>query len=140
MKTLSLLLAGLLSLPLTAAELSVDEGYLRATPPGQMMSAAFMTLSNDSDKTITLTGGTSNDVASIEIHNHTMTDGVMSMQRIEGLKIEAGEKVELAPGGLHVMLIGLKKSLVDGEKFTFDIVFKDGSKQTLMLPIKSIVN
>jgi len=140
MKTLSLLLAGLLSLPLTAAELSVDEGYLRATPPGQMMSAAFMTLSNDSDKTITLTGGTSNDVASIEIHNHTMTDGVMSMQRIEGLKIEAGEKVELAPGGLHVMLIGLKKSLVDGENFTFDIVFKDGSKQTLMLPIKSIVN
>jgi copper(I)-binding protein len=38
------------------------------------------------------------------------------------------------------MLIGLKKSLVDGENFTFDIVFKDGSKQTLKLPIKSIVN
>jgi copper(I)-binding protein len=140
MKTFSLLLAGLLSLPLAAAELSVDEGYLRATPPGQMMSAAFMTLSNDSDKTITLTGGTSKDVASIEIHNHAMVDGVMSMQRIEGLKIDAGEKVELAPGGLHVMLIGLKKSLVDGENFTFDIVFKDGSTQTLKLPIKSIVN
>jgi len=140
MKTLSLLLAGLLSLPLTAAELSVDEGYLRATPPGQMMSAAFMTLSNDSDKAITLTGGTSNDSASIEVHNHAMVDGVMSMQRIEGLKIEAGEKAELAPGGLHIMLIGLKKSLIAGENFTFDIQFEDGSKQTLKLPIKSIVN
>jgi len=140
MKTISLLIVGLLSLPLSAAELSVDGGYLRATPPGQMMGAAFMTLSNNSDKTVTLTGGQSAETAAIEVHNHSMSDGVMSMQQLEELNIKAGEKVQLAPGGLHIMLIGLKKSLLAGEKFSFELNFKDGSKQTLELPIKSIVN
>ncbi len=121
------------------AELKVDDGYMRAVPPGQMMSAAFMQLTNTGDKTVELVGGKSGDVKSIEVHNHKKVEGVMKMYRVPTLKIEPGQSVTLQPGGLHIMFIGLKKMIKAGDQFAFDLSFKDGSSQPLQLPIKSII-
>lgn len=140
MKSIYCLLFTLFCLPLAAAELTVNDGYLRATPPGQMMSSAFMQLTNDTDQTITITGGESAYVKAIEIHNHAMKDGMMSMEHIPTLSILAGESKTLAPGGLNFMLIGLQQSLVPGDTFNFNLVFDNGEQQSLTLPIKSIVN
>jgi copper(I)-binding protein len=122
------------------AELKVDDGYMRAVPPGQMMSAAFMQLTNTGDKVVELTGGVSGDVKSIEVHNHKKEDNVMKMYRVPSLTIEPGQSVTLKPGGLHIMFIGLKKMVKAGDNFAFDLSFKDGTTQSLELPIKSIVN
>ncbi|MFT5706088.1 MAG: copper(I)-binding protein, partial [Oceanospirillaceae bacterium] len=73
------------------ADVTIKDAYLRAVPPGQMMSAAFMQLTNDTDKALTIIGGSSEFVKSIEVHNHTKIDGVMKMRRVPGLTIEAGD-------------------------------------------------
>lgn len=140
MKKTTLALFGLLCSTSVFAELKIDEGYMRATPPGQMMSAAFMQLTNNGDKTVEIIGGQSSDVKSIEVHNHDKVDGVMKMYRIPALTIEPGQSVTLKPGGLHIMFIGLQKTAKAGESFKFDLSFKDGSSQSVELPIKSIVN
>jgi copper(I)-binding protein len=136
---LSLLCSHFLFTQAASADVQVKEGYLRAVPPGQMMSAAFMELTNNTDKDITIVGGASPSVKAIEVHNHTKVDGVMKMRRIPSLVIESGKSVILKPGGLHIMFIGLKDMLKDGNDFSFDLTFENGETQSLTLPIKSIV-
>ena len=63
----------------------------------------------------------------------------MKMRRIPSLIIESGKSVILKPGGLHIMFIGLKDMLKDGNDFSFDLTFENGETQSLTLPIKSIV-
>jgi copper(I)-binding protein len=46
--------------------------------------------------------------------------------------------VKLEPGGLHVMLINLQKKLVPGEEASITLVFEDGSKQEITVPIKKM--
>ena len=139
MKKTTFALLGMLCSSSVFAELKVDDGYMRAVPPGQMMSAAFMQLTNTGDKAVELVGGTSGDVKSIEVHNHKKVDEVMKMYRVPSLTIEPGQSVTLKPGGLHIMFIGLKKMIKAGDQFKFDLSFKDGSTQAIELPIKSIV-
>jgi copper(I)-binding protein len=121
------------------ADLSIKEGYLREVPPGQVISAAFMQLTNNSDNTVTLIGGSSPEVKAIEVHNHTMLDGVMKMTKLAGLEIEAGKTVSLKPGGLHIMFIGLTKNLQKGTNFSFSLNFQNGESQAVSLPIKSLI-
>ncbi|MFT5709188.1 MAG: copper(I)-binding protein, partial [Oceanospirillaceae bacterium] len=122
------------------ADVTIKDAYLRAVPPGQMMSAAFMQLTNNTDKALTIIGGSSEFVKSIEVHNHAKIDGVMKMRRVPGLTIEAGDTTVLKPGGLHIMFIGLKKMIKAGEDFRFELTFDDGTSQAVTLPIKSIIN
>ena len=140
MKSILCILLSFFCQNLSAQQLTINDGYLRATPPGQMMSSAFMKLTNNSDQTIIITGGESSKVKAIEIHNNAMRDGMMSMEHIPQLRIAAGKSITMAPGGLNFMFIGLHKALVAGETFSFDLVFENGERQSLTLPIKSIVN
>lgn len=139
MKRLATMMLGILCSAPTFAELEIKQGYMRAVPPGQMMSAAFMELTNSGEKSLELVGGSSDSVKSIEVHNHQKIDGVMKMYRIPALTIAPGESVTLKPGGLHIMFIGLKKPIVAGQHFSFNLSFKDGTSQAIELPIKSIV-
>ena len=136
----SLILGSVLLSQTALADLTIKQGYLREVPPGQMMSAAFMQLTNNSAQSITLVGGSSPAVKSIEVHSHTMIDGVMKMRKLPGLEIEAGETVILKPGGLHIMFIGLKRRLEKGNNFNFKLKFNNGDTQDVSLPIKSLIN
>lgn len=92
-------------------ELSVTEAYVRAPIPGRSMSAAFMTLSNTTEKERVLVSASAEWTKSIEIHTHKHENGVMRMRQIMSLPIPAGEEVHLQPGGLHLMLFGLAPNL-----------------------------
>lgn len=107
---------------LAMADIEIKGGYLRAVPPGQMMSAAFMQLTNNTDREITIIGGSSPAVKAIELHQHTMVDGVMKMRKIPSLSIQPASTVTLKPGGLHIMFIGLKRLLNKGDNFSFDLI------------------
>jgi periplasmic copper chaperone A len=93
-------------------------------------SAAFMTLSakDTADKLI----GVSGDVArEIQIHTMLTEAGVMKMREIKSLDVPANGKTELKPGGLHIMLIGLKDGLKEGEKFPLKLKFEKAGEVTV---------
>ena len=54
-----------------------------------------------------------------------------------GVPIPAGETVEFAPGGLHVMLIGLRRDLLTGGRFSADLVFDSGEQVTVESEVRS---
>lgn len=94
--------------PFSLAELVVSENYIRKPIPGRSMSAAFMAISNISKQDVIVTKASIEGARSVEIHTHSHKDGVMRMRQIHELLIPAGETVELKPGGLHLMVFGIK--------------------------------
>ncbi|NCC28249.1 MAG: copper chaperone PCu(A)C, partial [Gammaproteobacteria bacterium] len=74
----------------------------------------------------------------VELHTHVEEDGMMRMRRIEKIEIPAGETVTLKPGGLHVMLIGLKQPLEPGDTVDLALTFEDGSRIPVQAPVRRI--
>ncbi len=121
-----------------ADQIRVGEPYVRAVPPGQPNSAAFMTLSNDSTVPQVLVEASSPSAEAVELHTHTMADGMMKMRRVDRIDLPAGETVSLKPGGLHVMLIGLKQSLKAGDQVDLTLKFGDESTRAVSAPVRTI--
>lgn len=138
----TLLLAALpwLTNPAPAAEFSagdvtVTDPWSRATAPTAPTGAAFMILST--------TGAPDRLVAAdspiadlVELHTHAMDDsGIMRMRPVEAVDILPGEPARLAPGGLHIMLIGLHHQLVRGEQFPLILTFEDAGILEIAVPV-----
>jgi copper(I)-binding protein len=137
-----LVLATCLVMPAFAGDLArqieINAPYVRAVPPGQPNSAAFMTLTNSGDVDGALVAAASPAAEVVELHTHAMVDGMMRMRRIERIDLPAGETVKLAPGGLHVMLIGLVAPLVIDETVEIRLNFDDGSERLVSAPVRAI--
>ncbi len=123
----------------TAAEaVTVEAPYVRAVPPGQRNSAAFMRLNNGGDQAHALVSARSPVAEAVELHTHSMRDGMMSMRPVERVDLPARDLVSLQPGGLHVMLIGLQERLELGQEVPLTLVFEDGSERQLGAPVQKI--
>lgn len=134
-----LLVAAMATPSMAMAEVTVKDAYARAVPPGQMNSASFMMLNNDDEKSVSLVSGSSSVAKVVELHNHINENGVMKMRQIEKIDIPANGMAHLQPGGLHVMLIGLKKDLMEGDNIDLNLEFSDGSSQELTIPVKKVM-
>ncbi|WP_295386029.1 copper chaperone PCu(A)C [uncultured Thiodictyon sp.] len=133
--------AGLFALAPTvwaADPVAVSDPYARAVPPGQPNSAVFMTLTNQSDQARALVAATSPAAKTVELHTHTNDGGVMRMRRIERIEVPAGGSVQLKPGGLHVMLIGLTGDLTPGGQVALGLTFDDGSQLQVQAPVRTV--
>jgi len=120
------------------AAVTVSDPYARAVPPGQPNSGVFMTLRNASDQPRALVAAKSPAAKTVELHTHTNDGGVMRMRKIERIEIPAGASVQLKPGGLHVMLIGLNGDLTPGGTVALDLSFDDGSQAQVQAPVRTI--
>jgi copper(I)-binding protein len=94
----------LLPSPAFAGDLSVEDAWIRFPPP-LANTAGYMTLVNGGDAPIRITGVRSDAVERLELHETVIENAVARMHRIEVIEIPAGERVKLAPRGLHLMLI-----------------------------------
>lgn len=121
-----------------AADVSIDTPYVRAMPPGQPNTAAFMILSNAGGVAHSLTEARSPVAEVVELHNHVMEDGMMKMRRIPQIDVSPEGSVELKPGGLHIMLINLGQALPEGVEVPLTLVFKDGSSLEVKAPVRKI--
>lgn len=94
--------------------LVLTDFWIRALPPGQTVTAAYGTVTNTSPTAITLVGASTGAAGSAELHNTVQRDGRASMQRVTSLVINPGETVNLSPGGLHLMILGLEQMPAEG--------------------------
>lgn len=122
------------------AEASIQDAWARATVPGQPVGAAYMKIS--SPTATRLVKIETEAAKQVQVHNMHVHDGVMKMREHGQLDIPAGQTVELAPGGMHVMLIGLKNPLMAGETFTMKMTFQDAKNATstsvVAVPVRPI--
>lgn len=139
-KILTALLFSLLTpLAMAASPVDVHHGYVRAVPPGQSNSAAFMMLKNNSAKAISLVRAQSGIAEAVELHTHTMNQGVMQMRQVSEISVPGNGSTQLKPGGYHIMLIGLKKNLFEGQTVQLKLHFSNGSMSIVDLPIRKVI-
>ena len=117
----------------------VSDPYARAVAPGQPNSAVFMRIDNGGGQDRALIGAASPAADVVELHTHRMEDGMMKMRQVEQIELPAGESVALQPGGLHVMLIGLKQQLQPGEEVALTLTLDDGNELVLTAPVRAVM-
>lgn len=122
-------------------ELHFSDGWVRVSEYSDHvdgMTGAFATIENHADHDVTLVGGSAEIANMVEVHEVLMLDGEMKMQAKEGgILIKAGESVTLEPGGLHVMLMGLKEAILEGDEVTLTLDFDGYEDQTFTWPAKA---
>lgn len=125
-----------------ASLVKVEDAWVRATVPGQSGTGGFMKLT--ATQALTLEGFSSKVAKHAELHEMAMEEGVMRMRSIDGLPLPAGETVALKPGagGHHLMLMGLRQPLKDGDQveLTLQLRSADGKhlKQVVKLPVRRV--
>lgn len=120
-------------------DLVVERPWTRATPGGAPVAGGFMRITNTGSEPDRLVGGDFEASARFEVHRTTMTDGVMRMAPVAGgLPILPGETVELAPGGLHVMFMGLERQLAEGERVAGTLVFESAGPVSVSYTVEAM--
>jgi len=120
-------------------DLVIEKPWSRATPPGVKVAAGYMTIRNTGATADTLLGGSASFADRIEVHESSEKDGVASMRKLDqGLEIPAHGSVELKPGGLHLMLIGLKGALKAGDPVQLVLNFEKAGAVTVELSVSPL--
>ncbi|ESY77732.1 hypothetical protein X740_22865 [Mesorhizobium sp. LNHC221B00] len=106
-------------------DLEIGHPWSRATPAGAKVAGGYFTITNKGSASDRLLSISSDVSEKAELHEMGVKDGVMTMRPVTGgLEIPAGGKVALAPGGYHLMFIGLKRQPKQGEKFSATLTFE----------------
>ncbi|MHA3026624.1 copper chaperone PCu(A)C [Chromohalobacter israelensis] len=111
-----------------AAELQVSEARIRLLP-GDLPAAGYFTLTNTSEKGVTLTGADSPAFGNVTMHRTVNQDGITSMQPVAQLELAAGEQIEFTPGGYHLMLMKRTRPLVVGDDIEVNLHFAGEQRQ-----------
>lgn len=109
--------------------------FAYASAAGAKAGGAFISLENrgPADR---LVAARADIAARTELHEHIHDNGVMKMREVEGgLPLPEGGVVEMKPGGLHVMLMGLKAPLTEGETLPVTLVFESGLELAVEVPV-----
>jgi hypothetical protein len=112
------------ALPAWAAGLSITNAWSRTTPPGVTVGVAYFTLKNDTGKSDRLLRISSPIAEKVQVHRTEVLDGIARMREVAVLHVEAGQELRFEPNGMHLMLMGLRKPLVEGKTFELDLVFE----------------
>jgi copper(I)-binding protein len=121
-----------------AGSLSIAQPWTRATPGGARVAGGYLTVTNTGSTPDRLTGGSAAFAERVEIHEMATANGVMTMRALgNGLTIAPGQTVALKPGGLHVMFMGLRSPLLEGQSVKVTLEFEKAGKVELMLPVKA---
>lgn len=119
-----------------AGDLEVEAPWVALAPPGAQATAAFMEWHNNGDEPIDVVSADADGFRSVELHRSINEDGMHRMIRQERITVPAGGSVSLAPGGYHVMLIGIERQLEEGDVVTIQLTRGDGRRLSVDAPVK----
>lgn len=116
--------------------LEIGHPWSRAMPPGARTGVGYLTVANHGAQADRLVSAASPAADKVEVHDMSITDGVMTMRRMEGgLDIPAGGEAKLAPGGLHMMLVGVKQPFREGEMVPVHLTFEKAGTVEVQLEV-----
>src|SRR5690349_20044250 len=122
---------------LAAAEdggVRIDRVWSRTTPSGAKAAAVYMTLTSSAPDR--LVGASTPVAASATTHSSASEGGVMRMRAVDAIPLDPDKPVELAPGGLHVMLEGLKQPLKEGHSFPLTLRFEHAGEKRVDVKVE----
>ena len=122
----------------TSGGLQIGNPWARATPKGSTVAAGYLTITNKGSEADRLIGGTAAPASRFEVHDTVTENGVGRMRQVTNLEIKPGETVELKPGGMHVMLMGLKQPLAKGQTVKGTLVFEKAGTVAIEFTVQAV--
>lgn len=120
----------------TVGDLSIAEGWARAMLPGQPAGGAYVTIANKGAEPDRLVGANSPAAGKVEVHTMAVVNDVMTMRPVEGgLEVPAGGKLEMKPGGFHLMFMQVSQPFRDGGQVPVTLEFEKAGKVEIVLPV-----
>lgn len=119
-----------------AADVSVQDAWARATPPGMSVSAAYLKIVGGAQDD-RLVGASTERASMTQIHVVSEEGGMSRMRPIEGVDVPARKTVSLAPQGTHLMLMDLSGPLVPGQHFRVTLTFEHAGKVDVDVEVRS---
>ncbi len=137
-------IAGLFAFQASAMEMEFKAGdvmlkapWARVTLPGRP-GAAYVHVHNMGKEADKIISASSPNAERVELHTHTMKDGVMKMQQVEFVEVPANAMVDFEPGGLHFMIFGLKEIPKPGDMLPLTITFEKAGSVEIKATVKSM--
>jgi copper(I)-binding protein len=137
------LTAALLAAPALAGDreyklgaIEIEHPWARATVDSMPNGAAFLEIKNEAHQGDRLLSASAPVAAAVELHTHLHENGVMMMRKVDGIDLPADGKIKMAPGGLHIMLLGLKEPLKQGASFPLTLTFEKAGTTTVPVLIE----
>ena len=119
-----------------AARIEIGQPWARATPGMAQIGAVYLTIrAPAADRLVSLSSPVA---ARAELHESAMAGMVMKMRPLAEVAIPAGQTVALAPGGMHIMLVGLKAPLREGQSFALTLTFAKAGPQTVTVMVGKV--
>jgi copper(I)-binding protein len=116
----------------------LTKAWVREVLPGQDVSAAYLQIENRAAAPDALLAVSCSCAKTVELHRMVHTGDRMTMERVERIALPAGERVELAPGGLHLMLFGLVRPLRAGERVKLVLRFEQAGTVEVEAPVQAL--
>jgi copper(I)-binding protein len=116
----------------------LEDGWLRLPPGSMPMLAGFARIENTCPVPIVLVAARSPAFADVSLHETRLEGGISRMRAVPELPIAAGEKAELKPGGLHLMLMDPRAPVKAGDTVTIELDLKDGRTLRGNFPVRAI--
>jgi copper(I)-binding protein len=116
-------------------QVTLERAWSPETIPGRSNGVVYLDIQNASDAMIQLVSVSSDIASKASIHESLLVDGMMKMQSVSSVTIQPGERVSLEPGGLHVMLMGLKEQLAVGNSHMLVLNFSTGISRELEVAV-----
>ncbi|MDB5525496.1 MAG: hypothetical protein JWM58_3259 [Rhizobium sp.] len=127
-------------MPVTVGDLQITSAAIKAMTPGQPVGGGFVTVVNNGKQddrlvSVTVAAGAER----VELHEMAMNNDIMTMRRLaDGIPIAAGQTVEMKPGALHMMIMGVAKPFKAGETVRATLTFEKAGKVEIDMPVKDM--
>ena len=118
--------------------LSIEKAWARKTSR-TVSAAVYLTIHNDTHNLEYLRGASSDIASNTMIHQSREEDGIMKMDHVEDLPIAPGETLSFAPGGYHIMLMGLTAPLAEGDVFTVTLDFENAGPTPVVVEVTGLM-
>ena len=120
--------------------LVIENIWIREAPPTVKVLAGYMTLKNPTDQDITLSCAESPAFEDVMFHKTEISDGIAKMRHAEEIVIPAHSSFELTPGDHHLMLVGRKELLKEGDKVNIKLIFKNIDDHNVSAMVKKTIS
>ena len=114
-------------------EIRVSDAWARATAAGQTSAAVYADIDNRGGMEDVLLAVSSDRAAHAMLHEGNVQDGIAKMRMVERIDLPAGQRINLKPGGSHIMLMGVAEPLMAGRRFNLRLKFEKSGE--IVVPV-----
>jgi len=117
--------------------IDIEDPWSRATPPGSTIAVGYMVIRNKSEDRERLLSASSPLARKVETHVTLKDGGIMRMREVPGYEVPGRGRVELKPGGAHLMLLDIKRPFKQGEKIPLTLRFERSGEMKVELEVRA---